>query len=277
MTDFTVTPAVLTEHILEREGCRVHYWLGGPEDRPLVVFMHGATMDHRMFNAQVAPLIPEYRVLVWDARGHGKSQPMGNGFSLEICAADMLAILDEAGIEQAVVGGQSLGGYMAQQLYSMAPERVRAMIIIGATPLSKAYGKLDIWMLKASLPLFRWWPYGHFTKTVSRATARTKPVQNYALAAAQQIKHADFLKVWKAVTTAVDSEGKPNLILQVPLLLLHGEHDGTGTIKRDMPRWAEKEPDAAYYVIPEAGHNANQDNPAFTNARLLDFLRHHAG
>jgi pimeloyl-ACP methyl ester carboxylesterase len=57
--------------------------------------MHGATMDHRMFNAQVRALAPHYRVLVWDARGHGQSQPMGAGFSLERCAGDMLAVLDD--------------------------------------------------------------------------------------------------------------------------------------------------------------------------------------
>lgn len=36
--------------------------------------MHGATLDHRMFNAPVEAFAPEYRLLVWDARGHGQSQ-----------------------------------------------------------------------------------------------------------------------------------------------------------------------------------------------------------
>ncbi len=36
----------LTEHILERENCHLHYWLGGQTAAPLVVFVHGATIDH---------------------------------------------------------------------------------------------------------------------------------------------------------------------------------------------------------------------------------------
>ncbi len=272
MTDYMTTPSQLEEHTLEREGCPVHYWLGGEAERPLLVFMHGATMDHRMFNAQVEALVADYRVLVWDARGHGQSTPIGSGFSLETCARDLLAILDEVGAETAVIGGQSLGGYIAQTLYRIAPERVQAMIIIGSTPIAKAYSKLEVWTLKATMPMFNLWPYGHFVKTVANSTAITQPVQAYALAAASQINRQDFLTIWKAVTLAVDDKGMPDFKIDVPLLLVHGDQDKTGTIRRDMPLWAEWESDVTYHVIPDAGHNANQDNAEATNEMILGFL-----
>jgi len=276
VVDYFQTHAALAVNVLERDGCPIHYWVGGPENRPLIVLMHGATMDHRMFNAQVEVLIPEYRVLVWDARGHGKSQPIGNDFSLETCATDMLAILDKTGVEKAVIGGQSLGGYIAQHIYIAAPHRVMAAIIIGSTPLAKAYSKFDIWALKATMPLFGIWPYGHLTKTIARYTAITEPVRNYALQASRQIDHQNFLRIWKAVTLAVDEQGREDLKFNVPLLLMHGQHDRTGSIRRDMPHWSETEPCASYHVIPDAGHNANQDNPVFTNEKLLEFLQHYA-
>lgn len=272
MVDFIHTPPQLQEHILERDGCPIHYWLGGPAERPCVVFMHGATMDQRMFNAQVADLTADYRVLVWDARGHGRSQPIGAAFSLAVCARDMLAVLDDAGVTTAVIGGQSLGGYIAQTLYRIAPERVQALIIIGATPLAKAYSKAEVWALKATLPLFNVWPYGHFARTVARNTAVTGPVRDYALAAVRQIGRDDFLTIWKAVTLAIDDKGLPGFRVAVPLLLLHGDQDRTGTIRRDMPAWAASDPHADYQVIPSAGHNANQDNPAFTNRVIRAFL-----
>jgi len=276
VVDYFQTHPALAENVLERGGCPIYYWVGGPENSPLIVLMHGATMDHRMFNAQIEALIPEYRVLVWDARGHGKSQPVGNNFSLEICAEDMLAILDKTGVEKAVIGGQSLGGYITQHIYIAARHRMTAAIIIGSTPLAKAYSKLDIWALKATMPLFGIWPYGHLTKTIARSTAVTEPVRRYALEASRQVSHQDFLKIWRAVTLAVDESGRAGLTFDVPLLLMHGQYDRTGSIKRDMPHWASTEPFASYYVIPEAGHNANQDNPAFTNERLLDFLHQYA-
>lgn len=273
MTDYLSAPAILSEHTLLREGCPLHYWVGGAAGRPLIAFLHGATMDHRMFNAQVEALAPYYRVLTWDARGHGRSRPMGAAFSLQRCAEDMLAILDAEGMEQAVLCGQSLGGYIAQHIYRLAPQRVLALILIGTTPIAKAYSRQDIWALQASLPLFRLWPYGHFTQTVARSTARKHHVQAYALQAMRQIPKDDFVAIWQAVTVAVDERGDPSLRFDVPMLLLHGEHDRAGTIRRDMPEWAQQEPWAVYCVIPDAAHNANQDNPAFTNRAILDFLQ----
>lgn len=275
--DYTSTPAVLSEHVLEHKGCPIHYWLGGPEDRPLLALMHGATMDHRMFNVQVGMLAAEYRVLVWDARGHGKSQRSGEALSLDLWAEDMLALLDHLGAAQAVLIGQSLGGYIAQRVYLSAPERVRAMVIIGATPLTKAYSRLDVWALKASLPLFDIWPYGHFTRTVARQTAKQPDVRAYALDAIGMISREDFLTIWKAVTLVIDTEGMPGRHIEVPLLLTHGDTDRTGSIARDMPGWAESEPKAEFVIISDASHNANQDNPHFFNTILLDFLHRRIG
>lgn len=275
MTDFQNTPAILSCHTLQRAGCPLHYWTGGAAGQPWLVFMHGATMDHRMFNAQVEALASDYRVLVWDARGHGQSQPIGADFSLQRCTKDMLAILDAQGIDQAVLCGQSLGGYIAQHIYRLAPQRVQALIIIGSTPIAKAYSRLEVWALKASLPLFRLWPYGHFTQTIARMHGRRPDVQGYMLQAARQIPRKDFVTIWQAVTVAVDEKGDPALRFDVPLLLLHGEHDRAGTIRRDMPQWAGQEQHAVCQVIPDAAHNANQDNPEFTNQAILAFLQEH--
>lgn len=275
MIDFFHTSQMLTPHVLVRDDCHLHYWLGGDDQNPLIVFMHGATMDHRMFNAQVEALLSHYRVLVWDARGHGQSKPLGSGFSLAICAQDMLAVLDDIQVSQAVLCGQSLGGYIAQHMYLVAPERVQAMIIIGSTPIAKAYSKLEVGALKASLPLFRFWPYDNFVKTVARNTAQRPEVRDYALQAVQQVERDDFLTIWKAVTLAIDDKGQPGFSIDVPLLLVHGDKDKTGTIKRDMPLWAAKEKQVTFCIIPDAGHNANQDNPEFTNRVMIEFLQQH--
>ncbi len=270
------TPAVLEAHVLERNNCPLHYWLGGADDRPLVVFSHGATMDHRMFNAQVEALLAEYRVLVWDARGHGQSRPAGAAFRIEDCADDLLAILDHIEVRQAVLVGQSMGGYVSQYAYLRQPERVRAMVIIGATSIALPYKRWEILALKASLPLFDLWPFGHFKRTIARSTALKPDVREYALQVVDQLDRASFLTIWKAVTLAVNEQGMPGHKIRVPLLLTHGDQDNTGSIRKQAPTWAAYEPDVQFTIIPEASHNANQDNPAFFNRLLLDFLREHA-
>ena len=59
----------------------------------------------------------------------------------------------------------------------------------------------------------------------------------------------------------------------MPLLLTHGDQDATGSIRRQAPWWAAYEPDVRYVVIPDASHNANQDNRAFFNETLRAFLQ----
>lgn len=266
-------PSPLTQHTIERPGCTIRYWLGGPEDAPLLCFLHGATMNHAMFTPQIEAFSADYRVLTWDARGHGASRPAAGDFSLEDCADDLIAILDALGVPQAILCGQSMGGYIAQHVYLRAPDRVRAMVIIGSTGMALPYSPLEVWALKASLPLFNIWPYGHFARTVARTTAITPDVRAYALRTIQQLSHDEFLTIWRAVTLVVSTRGLPGHHIRVPLLLTHGDQDITGTIRRDAPKWAAYEPDVRYVVIPAAGHNANQDNPAFFNAALADFLR----
>ena len=156
-----------------------------------ILFLHGWTSNHREWLGYAEPLSDAFSTYCWDARGHGRSQPLGTSISLAICAQDMLAILDEIQESPVVLCGQSFGGYIAQHIYMLAPERVQAMIIIDSTPIAKAYSKLEVWALKVSLPLFRFWPYDHFVKTVATSTAKTPLVQEYALQAARQIeRHA---------------------------------------------------------------------------------------
>ncbi len=177
-------------------------------------------------------------------------------------AIPLVAGLDAQGVDRAALCGQSMGGYIAQHIYRLAPARVQALIMIGTTPIAKAYSRWEVWALQASLPLFRLWPYGHFTQTIARMHGRRPEVQAYMLQAARQIPRDDFVAIWQAVTVAVNEKGNPALHLDVPLLLLHGDHDRAGTIRRDMPLWAGQEQHAVYQVIPDAAHNANQDNPS---------------
>jgi pimeloyl-ACP methyl ester carboxylesterase len=267
------TPAGLEAHVVERQGCPLHFWTGGRPGAPWVALLHGATMDHRMFNAQVPALLADYRVLVWDARGQGQSQPMGDAFSLELCAEDLVAIMDHLGAGPAVLVGQSLGGYIAQVAYLRHPRRVQAMAVVGTTCIALPYSTWEIVALRASLPLFRLWPYGSLQRTTARATAIRPDVQAYAREAIGQIGRQDFIAIWQAISVAVDRRGLPGHRIQVPLLLTHGQHDRTGSIRRQAPAWAAYEPDVHYVVIPDAGHNANQDNPEFFNRVLLDWLR----
>lgn len=275
--DYLHTPEALQENVFERQGCPIHYWTGGRGDRPAIACLHGALMDHRMFNAQVPALIEEYRFVTWDARGHGISQPIAlSRPTLQDYTEDALAMLDHAGIEKTILVGQSMGGYVAQHLVKNHPERVLTLVVIGSTPIAFALNRMEFWALQASSSLFRLWPYRSLKPLMARNTAMKEDVIRYAQAAMDQVDLATFLSIWKAVGTAVRREGYPDFRIEAPFLLTHGDNDKTGTIRRDGPRWAASDERIEYVVIPGAGHNANQDNWLFFNRVLVDFLKRRA-
>ena len=96
---------------------------------PAVVLSHGFLMDASMFDAQVAALAPEYRVITLDARGHGGTLATGP-FSFWDLASDVLGLLDLLGIERAVIGGMSQGGFVSLRAAMLEPDRVRGLVLI---------------------------------------------------------------------------------------------------------------------------------------------------
>ena len=128
-----IMPVTLFEHVLQREGCPLHYGVAGPADRPLVVFTHGACVDCHTFDSHWPVVAERYRVLVWDVRGHGRSQPMGAPYSLARAVADLLAILDAVHAGPAVFVGHSNGGYIAQEIAFHHPERVQGLVLANGT------------------------------------------------------------------------------------------------------------------------------------------------
>lgn len=265
-----------TEYVVPRAGSQVHVWVTGPTDGPLIVLTHGASMDHRMFDEQLTPLVGAgYRVLTWDIRGHGRSQPIGQvPIDVTDMAEDLLAILDHLGIAGPIcVGGQSLGGYVAQELAYREPERVGAMVIIGSTCITMPIARWEQWALRSSPWWFVPWPWQHLKRTVATSTALRPDVRAYAEAAIAMMSKADFVQIWRGVARSLRPEA--GYQIEVPLLLTHGNQDRTGNIARTAPAWAARDPQCRYEVIPDASHNANQDNPEHFNRVLLDFLAQH--
>jgi 3-oxoadipate enol-lactonase len=97
---------------------------------PAVVLAHGFLMDRTMFAPQVAALRDGYRFVTFDARGFGDTVFDGKPFTYWDLAADCLALLDHLGIERAVVGGQSQGGFVSLRVALDAPERVRGLVLV---------------------------------------------------------------------------------------------------------------------------------------------------
>ncbi len=262
-----------TEHVLERLRSPVHYQLRGAPDRPLVVFTHGVTLDHRAFAAQSEPVAQHYRVLTWDVRGHGMSRPIGEAFSIREAAEDLIAILDQIQCPQATFVGHSMGGYIVQELAFLHPERVATLVSIGSTCITLKQPAIMHVGACISPPIFRLCPEVIIRRLISWMAGIKAETRAYVAKACRQVPKRDLIPIWTAITRCYHYE--PGYRIVHPLLVTYGRYDNLLVPRLLAPAWAARDRDGRYVEIPKAGHNAHQDNPEFFNHVLLDFLNKH--
>src|SRR5438270_3134912 len=98
---------------------------------PVVVLLHGFPLDHTMWESQLTTLGSLYRVITPDLRGHGKSAAPDGIYPVEDMADDVVELLDSLRItEPIVLGGLSMGGYVAMALAVRHPKRLRGLMLM---------------------------------------------------------------------------------------------------------------------------------------------------
>ena len=121
---------------VENDGVRIHYEVEG--EGPPLVLLHSFTGNLEMWRVfgYVDALKQDYRLILIDARGHGQSDKPHDpaAYVLEKQAADIVAVLDELGVDKAHYFGYSMGGTLGWALAKYAPERVSSLIIGGEAP-----------------------------------------------------------------------------------------------------------------------------------------------
>jgi pimeloyl-ACP methyl ester carboxylesterase len=119
---------------LTRGGVRLYYEDHG-QGLP-VLLSHGFGASTGMWRGQVEALQHSYRLIPWDMRGHGESDsPEAQAlYSHQHTVEDMRALLDHLHIEQTVMAGHSLGGFMSLAFHVAYPQRVQALILQGCGP-----------------------------------------------------------------------------------------------------------------------------------------------
>lgn len=94
-----------------------------------VVLLHGYPFNRSLWNEQVSALSNSYRVITPDLRGLGESEATAGAATMNRMADDVAALLDHLEIPRAVIGGLSMGGYVALAFYKQFPSRVRALVL----------------------------------------------------------------------------------------------------------------------------------------------------
>ncbi|MFO1029130.1 MAG: alpha/beta fold hydrolase [Acetobacteraceae bacterium] len=245
---------------LNRDG--VSIWYEDHGTGPVILLSHGYSATCRMWDGQIAAFHDRYRVIVWDMRGHGQSDYPADpaAYSEDATVADMAAILDACGVDSAIIGGLSLGGYMSLAFHLRHPQRTRALMLFDTGPGFKSDQARETWN--------------------ARARARGDELEARGLAAlgqsdevrmSQHRSAAGLAGAARGMLTQRDDSAIRSLeTIRVPTLVLVGANDTNFLTAADY--MAAKIPGAEKVVVPDAGHAANLHQPMAFNRAMQGFL-----
>ncbi len=94
-----------------------------------VVLIHGYPFNRSLWTEQIAALSNSYRVIVPDLRGFGETDASQGTATMSQMAEDVAQLLDHLEVSRAVIGGLSMGGYVALAFHKQFPSRVRALVL----------------------------------------------------------------------------------------------------------------------------------------------------
>ncbi|HYW03307.1 MAG TPA: alpha/beta fold hydrolase [Gammaproteobacteria bacterium] len=246
---------------LDRSGVSIYYEVHGTG--PVILLSHGYSATSQMWRGQIDTLTRNHRLVLWDMRGHGRSDSPEDpdAYSEALTVADMAALLDEVGAEQAIVGGLSLGGYMSLAFHLAHPERVRALMVIDTGPGFRKDAAREDWNRNALRTGERLESMGlEALQGLSRemATSTHRSATGLALAARGMLTQRD--------ARVIDSLPQ----IAVPTLIVVGANDEPFLPAADY--MSRKIPDSRKVVIPNAGHAVNLDRPEPFNRAVAEFL-----
>jgi pimeloyl-ACP methyl ester carboxylesterase len=243
---------------------------------PVVVLLHGFPFDRSLWSAQVAEVGTTYRLITPDLRGHGESAAPDGTYSIDSMADDVVETLDALQlVEPVVLGGHSMGGYVALSLALRYPSRVRALVLIdtraGADSYDGALSRKALARQVEETGDTSAVVAGMLPKLFSPMTRERRPDLIPAL-------HDRMLKTHpRAIVGALRGMAeRPDRTedlgkLNVPTLVIVGEDDAI-TPPSEARALAEALPNATLEVIPNAGHVAPVEGAEGTNRAIMTFL-----
>src|SRR5262245_7330795 len=244
-------------------GIEIDYEDGG---RGLAVLLsHGYSATGHMWARQRPVLETRYRLITWDMRGHGHTESPGDPahYSEPKTVADMRGLLGHLGVERAVIGGLSLGGYMSLAFHRRHPAMVRALVICDSGPGYRNAEARAAWNARAQERARDLEARGLDALTSSSAEVREALGRHLS---AQGLAHAARGMLAQEGAAVIDS--LPDI--RVPTLIVVGDRDTPFIAPCEY--MAKKIAGARLEVIKDAGHCSNIDQPEAFNRVLLDFL-----
>ena len=118
---------MIRDELIRANGTTLHVRVEGPASGPVLLFSNSLATDISMWDDQVSYFSQWYRVVRYDTRGHGKSEPAAAPYNLSTLAEDVRSLLDALGIAAVNYCGLSLGGMIGQLFAARYPQRLLSL------------------------------------------------------------------------------------------------------------------------------------------------------
>jgi pimeloyl-ACP methyl ester carboxylesterase len=240
--------------------------VAGPPDGAPIVFVHGTGLSKTAWSPQLAGLADTYRVVALDLPGHGGSA--SQAFTLDTAAAEVARVIDAEAAGRAVLVGLSLGGYVAMETAAQRPDRVRGLVLVGASQEPVGLRALPYRALAIALA-----QVGRLDPNLVRRVARAVVELRYGRRIADQLIDGGVHPGGGAIAlrAIVGRRYAPRLArYDGPVLLLNGELDVL--FRSDAKRFADAARTARRVRLGGAGHLANLDRPAAFDVAIRRFV-----
>jgi pimeloyl-ACP methyl ester carboxylesterase len=241
-----------------------------------LLLIHGFPLSRQMWRPQLG-VLPDagFRVIAPDLRGFGDSDAPDGPYSMDLFADDLVALLDHLGIESAVVGGMSMGGYVLFNLLERYPERIRGACFITTRAhadddaakqrrLALA-GDVMKFGLKVVADAFE--PLLFAEESMFERPKLVADVYRWMSANQSRGVAGGLLAMRERKDYTKQLSG-----FAVPALAIGAAEDRAAP-PENARIIAGGIPGCRLAIIPHAGHMANLENPGAFNAAMLEFLR----
>ncbi|AWW00429.1 3-oxoadipate enol-lactonase [Arcticibacterium luteifluviistationis] len=248
---------------------KTSYKIQGAEHNPVLIFSNSLGTEMMMWDALVPYLLPYFRVLQYDTRGHGGSDKPEGNYSIELLAGDVIAVMDKLNIDKAYFCGLSMGGLIGQWLGINNPERFYKLALsnTGAKVgddkgwnerISSIQNKGMQAIADGSSSV---WFTDDFVKKQPKQTAAYK----------EMLLRANVGGYCSCSVAIRDVDFRENLdVLKVPTLVITGEQDPVTTAKH-ATFLVENIPDASLVLLPARHLSASELPKEFADVLIKFF------
>jgi pimeloyl-ACP methyl ester carboxylesterase len=244
-----------------------------------VMLVHGAGGSSSIWFKQLKAYRKKFNVLVVDLRGHGKSKEMlqkyyEESYSFEMVAQDIIAVLDDAGIDKAHFVGVSMGTIIIRYIGELAPDRVQSMVMCGAIMRLNVRSRFLVRLghtFKKVIPFM--WLYKLFAWIVM-PRQRHSESRSLFIREAQKLAKKEFIK-WFNLTKNVNPLLRyfREQELPIPTLYVMGSEDHL--FLPPVRNIVNSHPRSVLNVIERCGHVCNVEKPSDFNRLSLSFMNKH--